>query len=254
MVKLTKLSSKLHKEYRVVPNASMLFADKQHMLTLSAIELSQAATCFPLFITRSGVDGQLVFSAMTSFELGENLYVVNQKWDGRYQPNILRTYPLFLMQSESKENPYTVGFDEQSGALTNEVGSSLFEKDGQASPYLTGVTQTLESQLENIEQTYKFAEALERFNLLKEIDIKVYYQDQTVNTIQGLFTVNEEAFALLSGTQLEELNKAGYLTPIHSMLISLYLINDLINRNNLRIEKSKIVNVKMEVKKQAAYL
>jgi hypothetical protein len=253
MAKLTELSSKNHQNLHVVPSATMQFASEQHVLNLTAIELAKAATCFPVFISRSSANGKLAFSAMTSFELNQNLYVTNGKWNGGYQPNALRTYPLFLMQSQKGENQFCIGFDEQSSAFSTVQGAPLFENDGAATPHLAEVTKMLEVELEHIRQSYEFAKALESMNLLKEIDIKVQYQDGTVNVIQGLCTINEDALSILNGEQLEKLNKAGYLTPIYSLLISLNLLNDLINRHNALEGATKIVNVKMEVTKEFSY-
>ncbi|MGK0372286.1 MAG: hypothetical protein ACJAW1_002536, partial [Glaciecola sp.] len=123
MAKLTELTSTLHTDLRVLPNAIMDNAAKRHVLSLMAAELAKAATCFPIFITRRSSNNSLVFSAMTSFEMGQNLFVNNHMWEGSYLPTNLRTYPLVLMQLSGDKKQFTVGIDEESPALSKTDGT-----------------------------------------------------------------------------------------------------------------------------------
>lgn len=250
MATLTELSSKQHKQLKVAPNAPINYAAKQHVLNLAAVELANAASSFPVFITRNTINGGWAFSAMTSFELNENLFIQNDKWEAVYQPVSMRTYPLYLMQAPTDEKQYTIGFNEQSDAFSNTQGAPLFDETGAATPHLSEVTKLLETELTNLRSSYEFGQTLEQLNLLKEIDVQVQYADGTNNTIKGLNTINEDVLNTLDGDKLEQLNKAGYLTPIHALLISLFHLNTLINKNNSIATKSTISAVKMEVSKE----
>lgn len=253
MAKLTELTSKLHKDLKIAPSAHMEYAARQHVMQVSAVEIANAASCFPIFITRNNQNGNWAFSAMTSFELEQNLFVQNHTWTPVFHPASLRTYPLYLMQSENKENSFTVGFNAQSDAFSRTEGIPLFQEDGKATEHLTEVTRTLENELSNIQQTYEFGKVLEQLGLLKELDLKVQYQDGTINVIKGLHTINEDVLQAMDAEKLMQLNKVGYLTPIHALLISLYQLNVLVNKNNAIGTKPRVAAVKMEVSKEVTH-
>ncbi len=81
------------------------------------------------------------------------------------------------------------------------------------------------------------------------MNIQVF--DGDPNTIKGLHTIDEDRFQTLSIEELDSLRKQGYLMPIHAMLISLLQVNRLITINNENVERARIVEVKMEVAKDA---
>lgn len=250
MATLTELSSKAHTSLKVAPGVQIKHAEKQHVMHLQAAELANAATSFPVFISRNANTGAYAFSAMTSFEINQNLFVQDGKWQGVFQPKSLRTFPLFLMQSKGENKGFTVGFDAESNNFSETEGTVLFEQDGKASQYLSEVTRMLESDISAIRQSYEFAKTLEEFGLLKEIDIQVQYAAGPANTIKGLMTINEEALQSLSAEKLASLAKSGYLMPIHALLMSLFNLNVLVNKNNAIEGKAQVSAVKMEVSKE----
>jgi hypothetical protein len=245
MTTLTELSSTAHGNLKIVPNAIMDFISKQHVLSLMAVEIGSAAACFPVFVARSSKKGTLSFSAMTSFDMGENLFVVKRNWEGVFLPSCLRTYPLVLMQSPKDPKQFTVGFDEKSDAVSTSQGSVLFDAEGKASPLLSDVTKLLETELGNVRQNYELGKTLENLNLLKQVNINVQYHDGSTNVIKGLQTINQEVLGSLKAQQLEQLNKAGYLTPIYGLIISLYQLNALMTKNNAIAGKAKVASIKM---------
>ena len=251
---LTELTSAQHVNLKVKPEAVIEYAKKQHVLNLSATELAHAATCFPTFVTRNNHDGDWAFSAMTSFETGHNLFVQGNQWQTVFQPSSMRTYPLYLMQKTDRSNSFCIGFDAESDAFSEKQGKQLFESSGKASEHLSMVTQLLEDQLKEIKATYAFAQKLEMLGLLKAVDLQVIYQDGQTNLIKGLHTINEDVLGTLSSESLSELNEAGYLMPIHAMLMSILQINVLINKHNMTTDGIKVVNVKMEVSKAFSHI
>jgi hypothetical protein len=249
MATFTELSSKAHKNLKVAPNAQINFAAKQHMINLNVAELAAAASSMPIFVSRTNGTGSWAFAAMTSFELEVNLFVENETWTPVFNPTSLRTHPLQLMPSKTEEKTFTVGFNAQTKSLTEEEGTALFNDDGKGTDYLGEVTKILETELQYRKQTYEFGQVLENMNLLKAIDLKVQYKNGTTNIIQGLHTINEEAFQALSGENLAQLNSVGYLTPIHAMPMSIFQLNVLVNKHNAIASKEPIASVKIEPSK-----
>ncbi|MFT6776841.1 MAG: hypothetical protein ACJAV1_000753 [Paraglaciecola sp.] len=252
MTKLVELSSTLHAQLKVLPDCETAFAETQQIMRLRVSETSKAATNFPVFFTRNSHDGNWVLSALTSFESNQCLFVKQGKWLATYQPTVLQTYPLFLMQSPKNIESYTIGVFEQSSAFSEHSGEDLFDDKGKASLYLSRIKTLLEADIKNDIQTYQFGKKLEQLGLLKAIDLLVHHEDGSVQTLSGLNTIDEDKLQALSAEQLHELNQQGYLVQIHAMLISIYQLNLLIRKHNEIQDSNKIAQLKVEIAKERA--
>ena len=249
MVELVELSSQAHQDLKVVPEEVIKFAASQHVLSISAQEIANAATCFPVFASRNQTNGAWGFSAMTSFTLAQNLFVQQSGWQTVFQPSSMKTYPLFLMESPADKSQYTIGFDPTNVALSKTQGKDLFSAPGQASEHLSLVSQLLEGELAQIRHSFAFANKIDSLGLFKEVDLQVNYASGQTNTIKSLHTIDEDKFKLLSAQDLAELNELGYLMPIHGMLMSIYQLNVLINKHNSYEGNLPVNSVKMEITK-----
>ncbi|TQV69904.1 SapC family protein [Exilibacterium tricleocarpae] len=252
MAELVELTSGKHGKLKVVDNCAVAFAARQHVMNLRVAEIGKAVSSFPVFFTKNTRTGDWALSAVTSFEQGVNLFVENDKWTATYQPTGIQTYPLFLMRSPKDKNGYTVGIDATSQAFSEQQGEALFDDRGKASLYLSRVTVLLEADIKNDIQTYQFMQKLEELNLFKSIDIQVHYEDGSVQTLKGLHTLDEDKLQSLQNEQLSELNKTGYLIPMHAVLISIYQLNALIKKHNVVERFTKVKKIKLELTKDAA--
>ena len=250
MARLTELSSQLHQNMCIAPNAASDYASKQHIMQLQATELPHAATCFPVFVSRNSRNGQLSLSALASFVMHKNLFLDKGLWQPVFKPQRLQTHPLYLMQSPSDEKQFTIGFDADSNDIVSGQGSALFSADGKASPALTEITRLLNNELTMTHQSHTFLKKLDELDLLKPVDLQVQYQVGETEVITGLYTINEDNLQTLPIEQLDQLRKSGYLTPIHALLISLLQINMLINKHNASDDLPTITAVKIEASKE----
>jgi hypothetical protein len=249
MSELVELSSKQHKDLKMRANCSVEVAASQQIIRLRAVEVGRAAANFPVLIMRNAKDGALVFSALTSFENGQNVFIENGQWQATYQPSAMQTFPFFLMRSPKDEKSYTIGIDENNPAFSKEEGELLFDQNGKASLHLSRVKTLLEADIQHDINTHQFMKKLENFGLLKAIDLMVQYQDGASQTITGLITIDEDKLNILSAEQLHGLNQQGYLVQIHALLISIYQLNLLIQKQNARSDLPKVSQLKIEVAK-----
>ncbi|MFT5675145.1 MAG: hypothetical protein ACI808_001074 [Paraglaciecola sp.] len=249
MSELVELNSSKHKGLKVRANCVIEVTAKQQIIRLRAVEAARAAANFPMFFTRGTQDGALVLSAFTSFENGQNMFIKDGQWQATYQPSAMQTYPFFLMESPSDEKSYTIGIDEDNQAFSNEEGELLFDANGKASMQLSRAKVLLEADIQNDINTYQFAKKLQELALLKSIDLVVQYQDGASQTITGLITIDEDKLNALSAEQLHGLNQQGYLVQIHALLISIYQLNMLIQKQNNRSDLPKVAQLKIEVAK-----
>ncbi len=249
---LVELSSKAHKDLKIKTNAVIKHIAKQHLINLRATELGQAATCYPVFATKNSHNGFWTFSAMTSFVPNENLFVTDDKFDAIYSPTSINTFPFYLMKAPSEKNAYTIGILEDAGDFSKTSGESLFDENGQPTEGTKRKAQLLDADVQKDIQTAQFSKRLEDLGLFKALDMTVQLLDGDSNKIRGLHTIDEDRLQTLSSEELDSIHKQGYLTPIHAMLISLLQVNRLISLNNKNIDRAQIIEVKMEVAKNAA--
>jgi hypothetical protein len=64
-----------------------------------------------------------------------------------------------------------------------------------------------------------------------------------------LHTIDEDVLHQLPTQAMEELNKQGFLIPVHAMLISLYQLNMLLRKHNDLSNFKKVKQLKIEVAK-----
>lgn len=249
MAELTKLSSAEHGSLKVIENAALEVARKQHVVNVRVAEVGKTVSSFPVFATKVPTTGRWALTAVASFVPESNLFAEDDHWSATYLPTCMQTYPLFLMNSEEGENQYTVGIDETSSAFSSETGETLFDDQGKASLYLSRMTALLEADIKNDIQTYQFTDKVNELGLYKSINLVVHSADGSVQTIQGLHTIDEEKLHGLDAQTLEDLNKRGYLAPMHAMLISIFQVNGLIRKHNNVAGSRNIREVKLEVVK-----
>jgi hypothetical protein len=244
MTQLIELNSQTHGALKVHDNAATLDARQNHLINLRANEIASSACNFPVFVTRVTQSGDWALSGMTGLEVGLNLFVTQDTWDATYFPTALQSYPFYLMQAADS---YTIGIDPNNPHISETQGTPVFDNKGQPSMLLNQAKAVLEKNINNDIVTRQFIQALDDGGLLKTIDILVHYQDGTVNTLTGLHTIDEDELQSAPPELFIELRDKGYLAPIYSMLISLYQLNELIQRYNQRSPDTQITQATMQL-------
>jgi len=185
MAELVELSSDKHLALKVKPDACLMTAASQHAISLNVAEVGQAISSFPVFFTKMEQDGQWAISAMTSLEVGSNLFCQKATWNATYMPSSMRTYPLFLIRSVADENKLVIGIDEENIAFSKNDGEALFDSNGKPSLYQSRAGALLDTNLQNSFHTHQYFEKLQALDLLKPIDLNVMrnymlYQQKTL--------------------------------------------------------------------------
>ena len=241
MTELVELSNSEHGKLKVTDNAAITFIKQQHILTIRVKEITQAISSFPVFLVKNLHTGLWYISALSSFEMGQNLFVRDKKWDAVFTPTSMQTFPFFLMNLAGENQGYTIGIAPNEQAFSASQGQSIFEPTGKPSFLLSRVKTLLEADIKNDIQSYQFAEKLESMDLIKRINLVVQYGDGTVQTLKGMNTIDETKLQQLSNDDLGALNKLGYLMPIHAMLMSIIQLNSLIQKHN-NVEGNKTIS------------
>lgn len=252
MVNVVELSGSKHADLKLAENSAFKAVKSQHIVGIKVTEVTKAVSDFPIFFTQINDTADWTISAITSLEPETNLFVQDSKWDAVYLPSVLRTYPFFLMKSDTDEGAFTVGIDEDNQAFSTTEGVPIFTSENTASDMLTRVTQTLQEEFQNDVHTFKFASMLNEHGLMREVDVRVHYQDGNVNSLKGLYTVDEEKFQNLGAEEFLEFKNRRYLAPMYGMLMSIYQLNSLMKRHNDQQASRQIKQVNIEVAKDPA--
>ena len=247
MAKIVPLNSTNHKDLKVSPNCVIDVVKNQHIVNIRVAEISKASACMPVFLNKYEDSDSWAISSVTSLEMNKNLFVVDDKWTVNYVPNVMRTYPFFVVGGQRDGNGVlTVGIDEEDKAFNTKDGVGIFDKDGKSTPAMSSVLQLLEADVQGKAHTVDFVKTLEKFDLIHSLIMRVKYQNGQVNSVSGLKSVNEKKLQELSDDEFIELRKTGFLGPIYALILSVYQLNELMKRHNQTPGVEPIVQVKME--------
>ena len=117
--------------------------------------------------------------------------------------------------------------------------------------FLANLKALLDASVEEDVQTFHFLKVLDDLGLQKSVDVVVRYESGETQTIRGLSTIDEDKLSAVTAEQLVELNRKGYLIPMHAMLISIFQLNQLVRRQGKREDLRPIAQVKLELAKDA---
>jgi len=248
MATLTALTSDAHGSLKITANSAIIYAQKAHMLPLRVTEVAQAIVDFPVMISRMS-NGAMSLSALTSFEPQKNLFVSGGEWISSFQSTAMKTYPLFLMKSEDGSREPVLGIDADSEALSSDKGQALYDKKQKLSLSVKQIKAQLIEDSKNMVHTFQFFDTLQKFNLIRAVDVVLTYMNGQTTCIRGLSMIHEDNLQSLSSERLTELRDRGYLAPIYAMLFSVFQLNALIRRNNAAEGTANIKAINLEVSK-----
>ncbi|MEM9838191.1 MAG: SapC family protein [Pseudomonadota bacterium] len=254
MATLSPLNPQEHGHLKVKPSRMTDYAAPRHMIPLRVTELTQATSCFPVFISRLEGQGTYAISALTSMTPGKNLFVDGENWDATFVPSDMRTFPIGLMNPPNEGDEPPMGIDPTMDVFSETQGEPLFGDDGQPSLWVTQTKAQLFDDAQNSVRTHQFLQKLDELGLIVPVTIGVKMASGDVNRIAGLHTINEDALNGLSTDAFEGLRTAGYLPPIYALLFSIVQLNALIQRTNKKDGAQKIDRIGVERSKAPSAL
>ena len=251
MKKLVELTSKDHSNLKVAMNCAIKAIKDQHIIAMNVTEAGAAVSTFPVFLIKPEGAQNWSMSGITSLEVGGNLFVKDELWDGSYIADSMQTYPFYLMQKKEGENSFTIGIDPENEAFSEETGEPLFESEGEgeskATAILSDIAKRLEGSVQKELHTIDFAKTIDELDLIRPLDLSVVYQDGRVNTLKGLSSIDEKKLQELPLEDFDKLRKKGYLPAVYAMFISVYQLNNLIKRHNDVFPDKRVVEVKINL-------
>lgn len=231
------LDNVTHKDTRVVVAQHPKFGDTQSYTRVILEELKQAQSSYPLFFRKHGDTGQFEIIAMFGLADQENLFLDENGWHAHYIPLTIQRRPFLIgfQNDGSGSDTPVVHIDMDSPRVSNTEGEPLFLAQGGQSPYLQHISSVLNAIHEGNEKIQPFVDALQQYELIEPVSLKITLKDGNPIEVGGLYTIHEEILKGLSGETVAELHQQGYLEPVYMMLASLQNMTKLIELKNNRL-------------------
>jgi hypothetical protein len=218
--KIAALNHQAHRDWRVSAQTNYGFASETNAVLLTTVEFPLAACEFPIVFILSGTRVRPV--AVMGLKERQNLFVQpGGGWAGRYIPAYVRRYPFILAGEAENSGQFTVCVDEDFAGFNREQGESLFEADGQHSPFLKRAVTFLQDYQLQGRRTEAFCEQLQALGVLDSMQANVAPLDGGRFSLAGFLAVNRQRLKALKASKLAEMAKDDSLELLYLHLQSL---------------------------------
>ncbi|MEN3931529.1 SapC family protein [Microvirga sp. W0021] len=222
---VTPLSRDAHKDMKLKPSATVDFAAEAHWTPVAGSEFYQASRVYPVVFMQEGTeaDAPVMPIALLGLSAGHNDFVGKDgQWKKEtYIPAFIRRYPFVLANTKENSEEFTICFDDSFAGLNTKEGRELFNKDGTNSELLEEAIRFMNGFRVEMERTQKFVALLKKYDLLEKRSADIRSASGVAFQVQDFLLVSEEKFSKLTGAQLAELHKEGFLGWIFAHLMSL---------------------------------
>ena len=201
----------------------------QNMSPISANELANSATSYPVFFIKDQDTGLFKLIALFGLEAGENLFYRDGKWLTHFVPNNILRYPFTIGRSNTEQNTYSIFIDESSERVNETEGLALYNEDKSESDFLIHINNLLKKIVEDDFKTTQFINKLNELDLISPYTLTINKPNNETLNIDGLYAINQNQLNNLNESVIVELHKTGYFAAIYGQLISISQVNNLIN-------------------------
>ena len=230
------LDNKNHKDVKVITHFDDEFSEKINSALIFANEIKAAQRDYPILFIKNPETGQFQSVVLLGLVAGENQYI-NNGWQASYIPAMINKGPFIIGFEEKEENGEKVklpivAIDMDNPRVNKKSGEPIFLEDGQASPYLQQVNQSLKTLHEGSQLNQEMFAAFLKNDLIEPVALNIELNNGEKISLQGNYTLNEEKLSLLSGDALTELHSSGLLRVAYFITASLDNIQRLVDLKN----------------------
>jgi SapC protein len=225
-----------HADLRIVTDHGPQYGDDLQYVMTFPLEFRRAQAHYPIFFQKDANTGRFFPLLLLGFEARQNLFLTEDGWDASYVPLSIRRHPFVIGFQETsgqvEDRQAVITIDVDSPRVSRTEGEPLFLDHGGSSGYLTTMTEILEDIQLGLEMNDEFVDALSGLDLIESVNLEIKLQDGASRQLLGLYTINEDKLADLSGDDIARLHSTGHLQSIYMILASLSCFSTLITRRN----------------------
>lgn len=234
------LDNVTHKDLRVIRDYARVPAYDVNVARVFPNEFIQLQAEYPLFFIRNKEAGNFEPVAVLGFKDRENLYLDETGWDAGYVPLSIERQPFLIgFQQQVVDGVPTeapvVHIDLDHPSVSETEGERVFLPHGGESPLLERISSVLMTVHQGYEAAKSLSEMLVGLELIESMTLEARLKDGSMQSLKGLYTINEDKLQALNANALESLHRKGHLRDIYMMLASLPNVSRLIERKNRQL-------------------
>ncbi|HQR02633.1 MAG: SapC family protein [Proteobacteria bacterium] len=226
--KITPIDKTRHRNLKIGEIKEYRFAAKTNAVPLATVEFFETAKEYPIVFPRLATN-QLIPAALVGLRDSENLLIDSHgSWDARYIPAFVRRFPFVL--AEAEDNQMLVCIDEDHPSIGSPKGYSLFDEQGEPTPFLaSNINFMKEFQTETL-RTREFVDRLAALDLFRTVEARADLKEGGSFQLGGLSVIDETRYRELDKDTVDELFRKGWLALIDAHLLSLGNLSRLVDR------------------------
>ena len=214
----TGLDSNTHRNLKLrLPVQDWSVGNKLNALFVAANEFADACREFPIVFVKSAkdADGKEPVAPIAVFGVSqaENLFIVGERWRGRYMPAVMRMYPFCMARVDDERLALCI--DMAYAGAEESDGQPLFDVEGKATELLQNVQKQLEALEVEVQRTRAVCTRLQELDLLRDMRFDATLPGGRKHTVDGFLVVDEDKVRNLPDAQVLELHRNGLLGLIH---------------------------------------
>lgn len=235
MGRLEVLNNVDHHDLRIRLGHGSAWGDAVNLVLVFPTEFEELQREYPILIRREA-DGAWRAAAMLGFERGENLFLEEGEWRGRYVPAARRMAPFKLAfpeprpGEEAAPDPIIQVDLDHPRVGGGEDGAPVFLPRGGQAPYLDHMVKVLRAVHVGLEIMAPMFASFERHGLIEPAKLEITLDDGGRMDVSDVFTIGRERLAGLDAAALDELHRAGFLRLAFMLDASLANVTHLIDR------------------------
>lgn len=219
------LNNVAHKNMRVIRENSLQYGDSDMSVVTFPQEFRAIQNEYPIFFQKNNETGKFIPIALTGLRQNENLFLSDKGWDAQYIPASIKRRPFLIgvqppKPGEGEQASRMVYVDMDSPRISETQGEPVFLPHGGYSPYLESMVDLLEYIQYGTDLNEQFIQALLANELLEIVTLEITLKNGEQNNLAGMYTINEEKLAALSGVAIAELHNKGFVEYIYMVLAS----------------------------------
>lgn len=240
MTNILPLNNVAHKDLKILQNYSQEFGHNVGAVLAFPTEFADIQREYPILFQKNPETQKFQSVALLGLTPNENLFLNGDKWNARYIPAIV-----------SRE-PFVIGFEDQSATggevdapvvmvdmdsprISTHEGQHVFLEFGGNTPYLENINRILQGIYQGSAISEDMFDAYNALDLIEPVALEVKLNNGEIHRLTGNYTISREKLSALSASDLEKLNKAGFLEGAFLVMNSLNNMKNLIDIKNSRL-------------------
>ena len=240
------LDNVTHQDLRVDTRYSASYGNDVGAVITFATEFADVQREYPILLQKDSQTQTFQTVALLGLSVDENLFLdatVPSHWNADYVPAALARGP-FLIGFEDQsadggsDNAPVVLIDMDSPRISNKDGDTIFLEHGGNSRYLESINTILQGIHQGMQINEHMINAFTQMDLIEPVTFDIELDNGEKIQIAGNHTISQEKLAKLDGSQLQQLNSAGFLQGAFLIIASMQNMKKLIRLKNAQVSNA----------------